>query len=352
MFHGRLTISPTRLDEIKESSDTLFYKTVSGDTIPVINSLGDIAHLSFLADPADAAQSYSLSGLTPGKEYDVWVTENNATAVLGLAEWAPKRAYGSGVYGSDFYSDGLHPSVWEVPYRGIPVNSDEITLRLDSGDALIVAVHRASFLGSVIISGDEAVIRCHKTYGEKREWGIWNAHNQKPIALKGGATKPYTLDLINAPGICSPEWAPWLSNYDVYIQVFSGRPETIDCQYHHAAWLQSFIGSDNSAVISGAIGFGRTGGFGVNTHQNVAVDNPPGIWWQYVVENSTAGNYLALGNSQCARYIHPSNSGSVKVWGLVWTQNIKPENVVNAGVPFVSMWGQENRMLLTAEWMG
>jgi hypothetical protein len=351
MFSGRLTISQTSQDQPTESSVTLFYQAVSGETVPVIDGSGAIAHLSFLVDPSDASQSYSVADLTPGKEYDVWITENDGVAVLGLLEWQCKT-YGSGLYGADRYGHKPFPAMREVPFRGIPVNSDEITLRLDGGAPLIVDAHRATFLGSIRISDDAAVVRCHTSYGEKREWGIWNAHNQKRVILKGGDTTPFDPSHFDDPGICSNVWAPWKGNYDANVRIFTGRGETVDCRYHHATYLQAFLGNDQAPVIYGAVGFGRSGGFDTSTHDHIATDIPPGYWWQRDIENLTAGNYLAEGSSQSARYVHPGSVGSVKVWGLVWTQSVLPTTRINQGLAYISMWGQENRMLLTAEWMG
>lgn len=352
MFGGRLTIAQAHQDHWCESSETLFYQAINGDSVPIIDADGGLAHVSFLSDPTDAMQSYSVSGLTTGKEYDVWATAVDGAAVIGLLEWSPAQVFGVGVYGHGAYGHRPYPAMLDTTFRGIPVNSAEVVLRLDGGDTLSIDSHRATFLGSIRVSDDAAVIRCHKSYGERREWGVWNAHNQKQVKLKGGANKPFDLGELSAPGICSPTWAPWNEDSDAFLHVFTGRRETVDCHYHHNAWLQSFVGNDKTAVISGAVGFGRTGGFDTSSHEHISSDDPPGFWFQRDIENNSAGAYIAEGSNQCARYIHPGHAGAVKVWGLVWTQNIDPSTRPTEGAAYISMWGQENRMLLTAEWMG
>lgn len=350
MFGGRLTIKPTRFQSNAEESDTLFYAPVSGNKIPLLTPDGT-GVFPFLESPTDQFVSFPLAGLTPDSEYDVWAIQADGIqlAIIGLAAWTPKKPFGSGAFGRGAFGSYPFPQVIDAAYDGIPSNPDPVNLQLADGTQVTAAPNSATFLGSVRISCD-GKITCHQTYRGGAEWGVYNAQNQKRIILKGGDPKPFNLANLNAPGTYSPNWAPYSDAS--FLKVFTGRPETIDCHYHHACWMQAFVGNEVAPVISGAIGFNRKSGFNVGDHQVIANRNPDGHWWQRDIENNLSGNYIAEGNSQAARFVRPGSAGTKDIWALIWTQNVLKTTQANQLLAYISMWGQEQRMLLTAEWDG
>lgn len=277
------------------------------------------------ADPI----SYDVSSLPAGSIHDVWAVG----PILGLLAWG--KAYGSGLYGVGGY--GLAPIVCDTLRYGIPVNSQAVTLRFNDGGSLSVAQHLATFLGSIRIADCGGKIKCHTSYGEAREWGIWNRHNQRKIILKGGATKPFTPDLVYQEYQYSPNWGPFACNASAHLKVFSGRSVSVDSWYHANAWLQEFGG--HHAIIQGAIGWNST-------------DTPSGLWWQRGQEGYTGTGYIAGTTNCAARFIQSDSCGHNKIYPLIKTTDIASSSAVNDGTSVAMMWGEETRMLITAEWMG
>lgn len=333
-FCGRL--APTQDPYFRGDAETgtLFCIPESGATWPLVNALGVVVDVPFLSGPTSRSASYEVSGLGAGKIFDVWATEVSGLAVLGLAEWT--KNYGAGLYGAAGYG-GLAPQVSDVPYYGIPVNSTATTLRLSDGSSLSVSQYRATFLGSIRVADSGGLINCHTSYGEAREWGIWNRHNQKPILLKGGATRPFDPSLAVYENQYSPSWAPFVGNLNAHVKVFSGRPVSVDTWYHANAWLQEYAG--HSSIIQGAIGWNSTSA-------------PSGVWWQRDNEGYTGTGYIAGTTNCAARYVQPLSVGANKIYPLIKTQNISASSVINDGTSVAEMWGEELRMMLTAEWLG
>jgi hypothetical protein len=44
----------------------------------------------------------------------------------------------------------------------------------------------ATYVGSMIVDGSNGQVTCHRSWGQSRRWGIWNAYNRQPILLKAG----------------------------------------------------------------------------------------------------------------------------------------------------------------------
>lgn len=329
-FCGRLTPAADPYFTGDAVTPTLFCIPETGATWPIVNALGTVADIPFLSGPTVAAATYDVSGLGACQIFDVWATEVSGAAVMGLAQWC--RNYGSGTYSSGGY--GLAPQIFDTPYYGIPVNSAPITLRLTDGSSPVVAQYRATFLGSIRIANIGGKIICRTSYGEAREWGIWNRHNQKRIVLKGGDT---TMTDPNAVFVYSPTWAPVFGDLNAYLKVFSGRPCLVDTKYCHNTWLQEFAGY--SSIIQGAVGWGsRT--------------VPSGFWFQRDCEGYTGPGAIMQAVSLTAHYDNAFSCGLTEMYGLVKTQGIAAASRTNDGTSVMCMGPLELRMLLTAEWMG
>lgn len=273
------------------------------------------------ADPI----SYDVSGLPAGSIHDVWAVG----PILGLRVWG--RAYGSGLYGMGAY--GYAPAVLDTLSYGVPVNSAAITLRLADSSSLTVARYLATFLGSIRIADCGGKIKCHTSYDEAREWGIWNRHNQRPIVLKGGSSPgPADLSKLNQ---YSPQWAPFQLNENAHLKIFSGRPISVDVRYQTGSFL--YIAPGQAAIVQGAVGWDST-------------DTPSGMWFGHSFES---GNPILCGASQQqAEFINQSSVGLHKAYPLIKTQGVLAGSAVNDGHSAIAMFNQELRMMLTAEWMG
>lgn len=330
-FCGRL--APTKDLYFRGDVETNRLYCVPTELGATVSIVGWIYAVPFMSGPTAEPSSYDVSALPGGSIHDVWAVNVGGLAVMGLLQWG--RAYGSGPYGVGGY--GLAPVVYDTPYYGIPVNSAAITLRLTDSSSLTVSQYRATFLGSIRIADCGGKIKCHTSYGEAREWGIWNRHNQRRIILKGGATRPFDPSLIPLEYQYSPAWAPFAGNTNAHLKVFSGRPVSVDAWYHANAWLQEY--AFHHSIIQGAIGWN-------------SIDTPSGLWWQRDQEGYTGTGYIAGTTNCAARFIQADSCGANKIYPLIKTTNIAASSVGDDGTSVAAMWGEEHRMLLTAEWMG
>jgi hypothetical protein len=329
---GYLTLNsvPYQVGDVEAA--ILNYVPDRSASVPLVNGAGLVCDVPFCASPLSPGLSFDVSNLTPGNAYDVYAALDGSSVVLGMLPWSAPRGYAGGYAGG--YTGGGSPALLDVPYYGIPVIPAAANLVLPGiGNTLSVAQYEATYLGSILISTDAAILRCHSSYGEAREWGVWNRHNQRHILLKGGDTTMVDPAQLY---VYSPAWAPVFGDLNAYLQVFSGRPVSVDTRYSHSTWIGE--PSYTQCVAQGAIGWNSQ-------------SNPSGFWWQKTREGFSAGGMVGGANTQTARFCQPVSCGMNKVWGLVKTQAVPPPPEPANGQN-ITMGPLELRMLLTAEWKG
>ncbi len=334
-FGGYLTIAPNCYNIGGDiQSNTVRLSPVCGPSVPIVDGSGIVQDVPFLTGPMDGGPTYSVAPLTPGSIHDIWTYAAAGVAVLGLAAWSTGKTYGAGTYGSGIYGNYSDPPLIDAPYDGIPTNPAPITLRLNDGSSIIVPINQATYLGSIRISDDAAVLRWQDGYGEAREKGVWNLHNQKSLLLKGGDTSMQDPQEVF---VYSPQWAPVFGNLNAHLKVFSGRPCLVDLKYCHNTWLQEFAG--HSSIVQGAVGWNSQ-------------DTPSGFWFQRDWEGYIGPGALMGAVSLTAHYDNAYLCGMRKAYGIVKTQGISPTSRTNDGTSVMVMGPQELRMLLTAKWLG
>jgi hypothetical protein len=58
-----------------------------------------------------------------------------------------------------------------------------------------IGANRATFLGSINIDGSAGQVTCHRSVGQSRKWGVWNAYNRRRIILQNtDATATWTYN--------------------------------------------------------------------------------------------------------------------------------------------------------------
>lgn len=334
-FGGYLTIASNRYNIGGDlQSATLRLSPECGATLPIVNSLGAVVDVPFLTGPTDGGPTYSVAPLTPGTIHDLWTYAPAGVAIPGLAAWSTGKAYGAGTYGAGIYGNYPEPPLIDAQYWGIPTNPAPITLRLNDGSFVTVPACQATYIGAVRVSEDAAVLRWHDGYGEAREKGIWNRHNQKKLLLKGGDTTMQDPAKVFA---YSPTWAPVFGNLNAHLKVFSGRPCLVDLKYCHNTWLQEFAGY--SSIVQGAIGWNSQ-------------DTPSGFWFQRDWEGYTGPGGLMGAVSMVAHYNNAYLFGLRKAYGIIKTQGVTATSRTNDGTSVMVMGPIELRMLVTAEWDG
>lgn len=131
---------------------------------------------------------------------------------------------------------------------GILVNANQLTMR-NGGTTYTVAANRGAYVGSLYIDGTAGQVTCHTAYGQSRKWGVWNAYNRVPVALKAGdatASWTYATATLRAANNSSAN----------SITLFSGlAEETYDIR---AAQV-------SNSISNGGAGIGLQTGIGYNS---------------------------------------------------------------------------------------
>jgi hypothetical protein len=111
--------------------------------------------------------------------YDVFAWLESGVVTIGTGPaWSTITA-GAGARGSGAGTTQLTRT------NGLFLNTVAMTTR-NSSTTYSVGALRGTYLGSLYIDGTAGQITCHRTYGQSRKWGVWNAYNRQDIALLAG----------------------------------------------------------------------------------------------------------------------------------------------------------------------
>lgn len=204
--------------------------------------------------------------------YDVMFFLNGSTPVVAFSPaWATPTA-GSGARGTGAGT----PQLTRV--NGILVNA--VSQNANNGaSSYTIAVNRGTYLGSVWIDSTQGQVTCHRSYGQSRKFGVWNAFNRLPIILNGGDTTAswaYTTGTIR----------PSNNTSNNKCSVFTGLPEEMATirfiqtiiQNGSTGSPQHGIGVNSTATISGFGGtIGVAGSSAVTIALNSEYDAVPGL---------------------------------------------------------------------------
>jgi|GEM_PF-1536036 len=166
----------------------VYYTPFMGALIPIWNgtnmALNSFAELSLALNSNHAADTV----------YDVFVFLNSGTATVGTGPAWTTSTPGSGARGSGAGTTQL------ARQNGIWTNAVQITAR-NGANTYTVTANQGTYVGTVYIDHTAGQVSCHRSYGQNRKWGVWNAYNRQPIYLKAGestATWTYTTNTIRA----------------------------------------------------------------------------------------------------------------------------------------------------------
>ena len=121
--------------------------------------------------------------------YDVFLANNSGSYVIGTGpSWAASG--GSVTAGSCARgTGGGSTAINRDALSGLWVNTNSMSLIYNTGsgnNTITVPAGRGVYLGSLFIDAAAGQVTCHRSYGQSRKWGIWNAYNRAPVYLKAG----------------------------------------------------------------------------------------------------------------------------------------------------------------------
>lgn len=275
------------------AATTVYYALDQGNLVPVYSGSAFVPSV-FTELSLSLVASHAASTI-----YDVFVFSNSGviTLVTGPA-WTTSTA-GSGARGAGASTTEL------TRVSGIYVNAVQITGR-NGSTTYTIAANKATYVGSIFIDGSAGQVTCHRSFGQSRKWGLWNAYNRRPIVLQMGdatANWAYSTNTIRQSRADATNT----------VAVFTGLAEEVfDISFNQTVQLtttgntiaQIGIGWNSTTVFSG-----RHGNTSVGTIANTpAFDinaryiNPPALGINNVnsLENSngsTTDTFLGTSGS-------------------------------------------------------
>lgn len=111
--------------------------------------------------------------------YDVFGFNDGGTIRIGTGPAWNTATAGSGARGTGAGTTELER------LKGLWTNKVAATLR-NGSTTYNISAKCGIYLGSIAMDGTNGQVTCHRTYGQSRKFGVWNAFNQKPIILQMG----------------------------------------------------------------------------------------------------------------------------------------------------------------------
>jgi len=166
----------------------------------------------------------------------------------------------------------------------------------------------------IYIDSAAGQVTCHRSYGQSRKWGVWNAYNRQPTYLKAGDPTSSWAYNTNA-------WRPSNNNANNSLTVFCGLAEqTFDFYF-----LQLANNESSTSTLLTGIGVNSTTG--------------PSGYIGFCSLHLASGGGVTL--QRVARYKSPPLLGVNVITALENTQAAAGSETYN---------GTESSMLLSADW--
>jgi len=287
-----LTSSTPIIPSDVTAATAIYYTPFKGNQIPIYNGSSFIL-TAFAELTLGLVASHTASTL-----YDVFVINDSATIRLVTGPAWNVNTAGSCARGTGAGTTELQR------VSGLWTNANSMTARYGSSTTS-VAANQGTYVGSVFIDSSAGQTSCHRSYGQSRKWGVWNAYNRQQLYLKTGdstASWTYAVATLRAANGSAAN----------SMTVFSGLAEA-------PSGFRFF----SNTTPSGAL---PRNGIGYNS-------------------TTVASGFLSLGasspSSVCAEYTAPPALGINVVTALEYS---------NSGTTQFN--GTEQNMLLSGSWMG
>lgn len=232
------------------SATAITYHRMLGNLVPIYNGA------SFT--PIELGSDLTLtlhSSHAANAIHDVFVFSNSGvpTLITGPAWSTP--TVGSGARGTGAGTTELQR------INGLWTNKVEISGR-NGSTTYTVGANLATYLGSIYIDGSAGQVTCHRSWGQNRKFGVWNAYNRRRIILRcGDSTSSWSGSQSYST------FAPSNGSNNNKIIAFTGlAEEVIACNFQQdvdttAAARAAYIGIGINATTSasGTVGHALNG---------------------------------------------------------------------------------------------
>jgi hypothetical protein len=303
------TVSGTPIITADSISVTnVFYTPYTSNQIPIYNGT------TFIATTFTELTLTLVSAHAASTIYDFFVFNNNGivTLVTGPA-WSNSSA-GTSARGSGAGTTQI------TRISGLWVNAVSMTAR-NGSTTYTVPANQGLYVGSLSVDGSAGQVSCHRTFGQSRKFGIWNAYNRVPIYLKAGDATASWLQTASL--------APINGNTANSLELFSGLQEEVADMRYASHAVTGLVSGGTTSAMKVAIGFNST---------STASGRPGANQLNVASSNSTVGYDLT------AEYFTIPPLGKNTVTAL--EQNVSAASVNN------STSGTEGGSVLSAQWRG
>ncbi len=299
------------------SATSVFYTPYVGSLIPIYNG-SSFVPFSFSELTMTLSASQAANAI-----YDLFVFSNAGVPTLAVGPAWTTATAGSGARGTGAGTTQL------TRISGIWVNAVSMTGR-NGATTYSISANQATYVGSIFMDSVAGQVTCHRSYGQSRKWGIWNAYNRVPLYLKAGdATASWTYSTNTV--------RPSNNNTANSLSVFCGLAEEpfnlVQSQLIYAQTAASAVGG--STQIRSGLGWNSTTAYSGHVNENSVLAT---------TNFGTPTILIGAGSGAPARLLQVPALGVNVVTSLEST----PSVAGGSGI----FTGTEASMVLSAQWRG
>lgn len=223
------------------SNNVIFYTPFMGSWTVVHNG-SSLIPLQFTEQSLVLTSSQAANNI-----YDIFFAFNGGGPVIGTGPSWSAGTGGSVTAGSCARGTGAGGTSL-TRLSGVWVNNVQISLIWNTGSGnttITVPANQGVYLGSIFIDSVAGQVTCHRSYGQSRKWGIWNAYNRQPVYLKAG-------DSTATWGVTTASWQAANANSANSFTTFQGlQEEILDINYRYRGNISSMPAGQTFDVRAG-----------------------------------------------------------------------------------------------------
>lgn len=181
MPQGYLTLTSGTPILTADTTNTVLYYTPFKGAWTAVHNGSSLVPFNFSEMQLTLTTSQAASNI-----YDVFIANNNGTPVIGTGPSWSAGTSGSITAGSCARGTGAGGTSL-TRLNGVWVNNVQISLIWNTGSGnttITVPANQGVYLGSIYVDGSAGQVTCHRTIGQSRKWGIYNAYNRVPVVLQ------------------------------------------------------------------------------------------------------------------------------------------------------------------------
>lgn len=296
------------------AATAVYYTPFVGNLVPIYNG-SSFVPTTFTEQTLSLVASHAASNI-----YDVFMFNNGGVPTLVTGPSWSAGTLGSVTAGSCARGTGAGGAALSR-VNGIYTNAVQMTGR-NGATTYTINANLATYLGSIFMDGTNGQVSCHRSYGQSRKWGVWNAFNRQDIVLKAGDST-----------------ASWVVGTTAFIAINSSTLNNASCfvglaePYIDAEYLQS----TRSAVATGAT-YDEASAISVNAATAAAVRGTA----IEMLDGNNTGTTMNMAHLLIAAYRAPAALG---ITILYMMQN-------NTGTTNITTFGAETSCSLKARYTG